>query len=824
MGTMTVSANPIDVAQAQSIAKKFCAEAVVKNKMRKAPTNAKMKLVYKSHGKKADNNLLYAFDRGTANGFVVVAGDDRAPQILGYTDTGSFDISNMPENMRWWIQQYEQQMRYLQDNPKARLTTPKRNVNVVAPLLGEIEWNQESPYNANCPYMSYYDEDNEETVSGKAPTGCVATALAQVMRYHKWPNESKGNISYTTYTLKQNITADLNATYNWDLMLPTYTGVTATDEQKAEVAKLMYNVGAALQSDYTPSGTGATDVDVVPTLVRYFNYDPGARYVQRDYTAVNLYEQGLINEIEAGRPVPYGGVTKKNEGHFFVLDGINEDGYYHINWGWGGLSNGYFLISSLDPDAQGVGGSTSTYTAFKYHQLYISGLQKPQEGSKTGWNIMADDISKINDTYAKGDEINTTIYDAYNNSCTYDTLKCKLYWDIYDSEGTIIEKNFIKNDTLALNYGFDKLTTNFKIPADIADGEYTVKLDFTQAEDDYTEIHNVAMKAGANKYYKINVEGDEVNVSTAAGLKLSIESVTPERLKAGETSDLKVTFKNTGEDYVGDFNFYLYVNGKKNVYPNYTSPRRIVSIPANSTVTLKFEENIPEKLVTDDDYVLQFYYYTTDEDGYTDQVKAGKTTIGVDGAAKPAALYILDDIQAVNETDGKVPMNDIQLGVNFENEGAEYNAPIIVKATSDDDWSFEDSFTTDTINVPADCNGKYVILKGALTNVEEGKTYELCIYTNDNEFIDPSYYNGVDVTIASNTTAINMTIVGKGIILSNNTVSAADASQIALFNINGSLINKVNGNKLSIENVRKGCYLIRVNGENGTEVKKIIVK
>lgn len=824
MGTMTVSANPIDVAQAQSIAKKFCAEAVVKNKMRKAPANAKMKLVYKSHGKKADNNILYAFDRGTANGFVVVAGDDRAPQILGYTDTGSFDISNMPENMRWWIQQYEQQMRYLQDNPKARLTTPKRNANVVAPLLGEIEWNQESPYNANCPYMSYYDEDNEETVSGKAPTGCVATALAQVMRYHKWPNESKGNISYTTYTLKQNITADLNATYNWDLMLPTYTGVTATDEQKAEVAKLMYNVGAALQSDYTPSGTGATDVDVVPTLVRYFNYDPGARYVQRDYTAVNLYEQGLINEIEAGRPVPYGGVTKKNEGHFFVLDGINEDGYYHINWGWGGLSNGYFLISSLDPDAQGVGGSTSTYTAFKYHQLYISGLQKPQEESKTGWNIMADDISKINDTYAKGDEINTTIYDAYNNSCTYDTLKCKLYWDIYDAEGTIIEKNFIKNDTLALNYGFDKLTTNFKIPADIADGEYTVKLDFTQAEDVYTEIHNVAMKAGANKYYKLNVEGDEVNVSTAAGLKLSIESVTPERLKAGETSDLKVTFKNTGEDYVGDFNFFLYVNGKKNVYPRYTSPERIVSIPANSTITLTFNEKIPAKLVTDDDYVLQFYYYTTDEDGYTDKNNAAKTKIGVDGAAKPAALYILDDIQAVNETDGKVPMNDIQLGVNFENEGAEYNAPIIVKATSDDDWSFEDSFTTDTINVPADCNGKYVILKGALTNVEEGKTYELCIYTNDNEFIDPSYCNGVDVTIASNTTAINMTIVGKGIILSNNTVSAADASQIALFDINGSLINKVNGNKLSIENVRKGCYLIRVNGENGTEVKKIIVK
>ncbi len=332
------------------------------------------------------------------------------------------------------------------------------------------------------------------------------------------------------------------------------------------------------------------------------------------------------------------------------------------------------------------------------------------------------------------------------------------------------------------------------------------------------------MKNGANKYYKINVEGDEVNVSTIAGLKLSIESITPERLKAGEASDLKVTFKNTGEDYVGDFNFFLYVNGKKNVYPSYSSPQRIVSIPANSTVTLTFSENIPEELVTDDDYVLQFYYYTIDEDGYTDKNKTVSTKIGVDGAAKPAALYILDDIQVVNWTDGKVPMDDIQLGVNFENEGAEYNAPVKVKATNDEDWDFEDSFTTEPIVVPAESKGKYVILKGALTKVEEGKTYELSIYTNDDEFIDPTYSNSVDVTIAAKTSAINMTVVGKGIIFCNNTVSAANASQISLFDINGLLLDTVNGSTLSMKGISKGCYLVRVNGENGTEVKKIIVK
>ena len=149
MGGMTASANPVDVTQAQSIARKFCSEAVANNKMRKAPANTKLKLAYKSHGKTAKTNLLYAFDRGASNGFVVVAGDDRAPQVLGFADTGSFDLNQMPENMRWWIQQYEQQMRYLQDNPNARLAAPQKVAKAVAPLLGDIAWNQESPYNAN---------------------------------------------------------------------------------------------------------------------------------------------------------------------------------------------------------------------------------------------------------------------------------------------------------------------------------------------------------------------------------------------------------------------------------------------------------------------------------------------------------------------------------------------------------------------------------------------------------------------------------------------------------------------------------------------------
>lgn len=824
IGAANVLANPIDLTKARQIAAQFCKDAVAKKQMRMAPSGAKLTLAYKAHGRKRGTHLLYVFDRGAANGFVVVSGDDHAPQVLGYADSGSFDLQRMPENMRWWVDQYAQQVQYLMDNPQMRLTPARKTSQVVAPLLGDITWNQESPYNGNCPYMSYYDEYEEETISGTAPTGCVATALAQIMRYHQWPLENHGNVSYTTVSLEQEITADLNATYNWSLMLPTYGGVEATAEQKAEVAKLMFNIGAALESDYTPSGTGAYDISVVPALVKYFGYDAGARYVPRDYTPVADYEQGLINEIESGRPVAYGGVTKKNSGHFFVLDGINEDGYYHVNWGWGGLSDGYFLISSLEPDEQGVGGSTSTYTSYKYHQVYISGIQKPQEQSRKGWGFLVDNLSEIDDSYAKGEEIRATIYDGYNTSSTDDTLKCKLYWDLYKADGTLVYQHFVKNDTLALNYGFEKENTSFVIPQEIADGDYTMRLEFTQSEDDYTTIYRAKVKANSNQYYKVHVEGDDVSVSTASGVRLSIESVTPDTLKAGQACDIDVTFRNTGEDFVGDFNFFLYVDGKKNIYPSFNSPQRIVSIPADSTVTLRFNENIPEEMVTDSNYVLQFYYYTLDEDGYTDKNKAANVKVAVDGADKPASLYILDDVDVLSEVDGQVPMNDIRLGVNFENEGAEYNAPIMVEATTWDDWDFKDSFMSDTINVPGDCEGKYVVLQGELTKVEEGQTYELCLYTDDGEYISPSDKNSFEITMAGPVSSVSMTMLGKGILWSNNAITASGATEIRLYALDGSLVAKVAGNRLSTQSLQKGCYIVRVNTANGTELKKIVVK
>ena len=151
IGAANVLANPIDLTKARQIAAQFCKDAVAKKQMRMAPSGAKLTLAYKAHGKKRGTHLLYVFDRGAANGFVVVSGDDHAPQVLGYADSGSFDLKRMPENMRWWVDQYAQQVQYLMDNPQMRLTPARKTSQVVAPLLGDITWNQESPYNGNCP-------------------------------------------------------------------------------------------------------------------------------------------------------------------------------------------------------------------------------------------------------------------------------------------------------------------------------------------------------------------------------------------------------------------------------------------------------------------------------------------------------------------------------------------------------------------------------------------------------------------------------------------------------------------------------------------------
>lgn len=739
-------ASPIGRQQARAIARNFCAKAEARGQMRKAPSATQLTLAHAAGGGQG-NSLYYAFNRGQAAGYVIVSGDDRAPQILGYADSGTFDTQRMPENMRWWLGQYERQLRYMASHPEARMHAPRKAATPVQPLLGDTEWDQEAPYNNLCPYISYYDRDYEETYSGVCPTGCVATALAQVMRYHRWPDTSHGTVEYQTETAKTTVTADLNATYDWDLILPSYGKDShATAEQKAEVAKLCFNVGASLESDYTPIGTGAYDVIVCPTLIRYFNYDKAMRCLQRDYTPVADYEQTLIDELLARRPVPYGGVTRENAGHFFVLDGIDADGLYHINWGWGGMSNGYFTIAALDPDEQGVGGSESR-DAFKYHQVMIAGMQKPQDGSQYDWYVVCDGLGKLNTTVAKDETVTLTYSNLYNESPAPEDLKYELYWTLTDAQGQILYRKLAEKDTLQWNEGYSSGKTKFSIPDEVTDGQYQLLLQYYVAEEDFAKPHRVQMLAGGNTKYRVTVSDEEATYQSFGKPQLAVVSLEntlkadgqPAPLKAGEANRLCVTFQNDGGDYLSDMSLYFYIKGMKYDAPTFSTKKALVAVQGEGESVVGFDLQLPSNLAGSDNYVLEF------RDG--DSNILCKTTATIDGGPLPASLYIEDRLTIENIEDGVAPMNHVVLCANISNSAGDFYGPLEVRVSSKESYDYVDFFETPDIHIPAGSEGTDVRIDCHFTELEVGKTYTLSLYNlHQDDWMIPSYNNKVTFT------------------------------------------------------------------------------
>ena len=286
---------------------------------------------------------FYVFNKAGNEGFVIVAADNVAENIiLGYTDEGSFDYESAPENMKWWLSEYSSQINFLRTKektlatakevmPKGSLPKSAAPTPVVAPLLGELLWNQTDPYNRMCP------EKNGE----RCVTGCGATSMSQVMYYHKWPLKGKGSKSYSwnNQTLSVNFS---QAEYRWDQMLSKYTDG-FTEDQANAVAQLAYHCGVSISMKYDPEGSAAYESSINTALKNYFYYT--AKYANRyNYTATN-WEKLVKADLNNALPVLYAG-QGDDGGHAFVCDGYDSNGYYHFNFGWGGSGNGYYTLST----------------------------------------------------------------------------------------------------------------------------------------------------------------------------------------------------------------------------------------------------------------------------------------------------------------------------------------------------------------------------------------------------------------------------------------------------------------------------------------------
>lgn len=321
--------------------------------------------------------MVYVFAETDNTGFYVTPADDRFPAILGISDE-AIDKDNLPPAFVYWMDFYSRQMSWAIENGVAdKAAASLQGLGDIIGIEDETDtrdeirvivktrWNQGTPYNGMTPNVG-----NKATY-----TGCVATAMAQAMKANEHPDKGVGTHSYTWN--RKALSFDYgNTTFDWDNMTNTY-GNASTEEQCNAVATLMYAAGVSVNMNYGTDASGAVSASIARGLVDNFGYNPGVAYYMRNYFSEEEWDEMVYAELSTGRAIIYDGSTKGHEGHSFICDGF-KDGLYHINWGWGGASDGYFRLSALDPDSQGIGGASSG-NGFDYDQDMITNISMSAE-------------------------------------------------------------------------------------------------------------------------------------------------------------------------------------------------------------------------------------------------------------------------------------------------------------------------------------------------------------------------------------------------------------------------------------------------------------
>ena len=379
----TLSARPLSERQARHLAEQFFLQSTRTTMSRpisqqrlqlvSAPVRDAKGLQLRSlTGEEA--RYYYIYNRGSNEGFVIIAGDDELTPYIGYATTGRFIVEDMPEQLAAFLKACQERIDELVSSisyhqalqpTRPRASEPTQ----IAPLLGNIQWNQSAPWNNQTPVV-----DGEHT-----PVGCVAIAYTQVMRYYQWPTQGEGTFSYTEKRSDRQHSVDYESTtYDWAHMPERYADPSqATEEETNALSTLAYHAGVAVEMMYAPRGSGASMPYVDRALREHFRYDKRVSFKNRVNYTQATWEQLLRNELIAARPIVYSGYG--HGGHAFVCDGYDANGLFHINWGWGGMSDGYFNLNYLVPSDLGIGGGAGG--GYSLGQGAVVGIMPDRQGT-----------------------------------------------------------------------------------------------------------------------------------------------------------------------------------------------------------------------------------------------------------------------------------------------------------------------------------------------------------------------------------------------------------------------------------------------------------
>ncbi len=464
------SANPVDQQEACKIAEGLLGKRVtLAAASNRAPQAVQTGKAY------------YLLNASDGKGFAIVSAEDDLADVLGYSDQGHLTTESMPEALSLYLDTYQ---KYVESYRTGDAEAPEDVTDVLVgrraagSYLVESLWGQNAPYNNLCPTL-----DGQKCV-----TGCVATALAQLLNYWQWPVKGSG-YSYATDTNGETYSGTLEHTYDWASMKNTTAENLASEAASAAVAQLMYDCGLSVNMTYGTGGSSATNI--LKPLYTNFGYIPTSlRMRMRDcYATEAEWLQILANEIDAGRPLYIAAQSQTGDdadaaGHAFIIDGYNNQGYVHVNWGWNGNHDGFFALSKMNP-------ASYSFTVF---QRAVTGIE-PAKNGETGvpeeYPYMAT-VPYATD-YKVGDKISKTLKFNISNGEIHNPNGSSHTWTVsigvYDVNNNLVANvNTQRASTkISLDPGYyiKEGSYNFscKVPTALGDGEYALRVMFKEDGD-----------------------------------------------------------------------------------------------------------------------------------------------------------------------------------------------------------------------------------------------------------------------------------------------------------------------------------------------------
>ncbi len=761
----------------------------------------------------ADMGYYYVFNIGTDEGFVVVSGDDRTNPILGFSFEGSFDAKRVPVNMQNWLDGYVAQMRVLDTMTDAQATQalalPRRTRTVdtrnsIAPLI-TTKWDQATPYWNKCPEFMSIDE-NGDTIGELAYTGCVATSMSQIMNYYKWPAQpTKPIASYTfsyptgTYSYASFTTDELPVTtFDWEHMKDSYNGsedLVYTDA----VATLMLYVGCAIKSQYYLSATGAYTDDIPKGFTEYFAYDPTTIQIKfrTDFTQED-WDNMVYQELVEGRPMVYNGTAGSSGGHSFVCDGYEYGNYFHINWGWGGMGNGYFQLSVLNPRESGIGGASSA-EGYNMKQNVVIGIQPGDPAGSGQPEPQVEDALTVTgigtygtftrDSQSEGFSIYKNKYFTLNYADHVGTQK---RYDIgvafYNLDGTF--HSMIINRGTYSTALTSALGSFWALGKDITDARNAVKMGKGMVGT-YNIVPMYKLEGTSewkpmlesDRYYlECTMTATQATFVAHPMLNLQIQDMEFEGgEKVGSPERIHVTLKNNSADrFFGDL--YLQFGSQQiDEYSSYTTAIQ-AEVLAGQTATVTF--NVTP--ATAGTQTIRLYY-----DANCSNQVAGSGSVTITQSSE-AAMNLAVDIQAENAVDGVIYDSHAHFRVDITNNGTgEYNkyvlAPLFI-VTTDESGKVSGEMITysqSSLNLQP---GQTKTLYFDFNNLAYGSTYSLNIYArNENDELVNIVVPGSSVFYQIERGLVTWdgsSMTGNGVAASGNITIPADALAARLEGLN----------------------------------------